>query len=154
METITEIPIVHPFWRKLPPQYLPRLKREAVRMHFEQNQQIFQTDAEADRFYLLETGCVALETPFLPGRGVVQIQTVEAGEALGWSWFFPPYHWHFGARALVPSDLITIDAHFIRDEVERDHDFGYEIAIRIGEVLFRRLETMRTQLLQGLESRR
>ena len=28
------------------------------------------------------------------------IETLEAGEVVGWSWLFPPYRWHFDARAL------------------------------------------------------
>ena len=23
------------------------------------------------------------------------IQTLRAGDVVGWSWLFPPYHWHF-----------------------------------------------------------
>ena len=30
----------------------------------------------------------------------VTIETLEAGEVVGWSWLFPPYRWHFDARAL------------------------------------------------------
>ena len=29
------------------------------------------------------------------------IETIEAGEVVGWSWLFPPYRWHFDARALT-----------------------------------------------------
>ena len=52
----------------------------------------------ADTFYVLRHGSVALET-FVPTRGPVVIETIEAGEVLGWSWLFAPYRWHFDARA-------------------------------------------------------
>ena len=35
-----------------------------------------------------------------PARGAVVIETIETGEVVGWSWLFPPYRWHFDARAL------------------------------------------------------
>ena len=37
------------------------------------------------------------------------IETIEAGEVLGWSWLFPPYRWHFDARALAPVRATAFD---------------------------------------------
>ena len=56
---------------------------------------------QADHFYLVRHGVVAIET-FVPGRTTTTIETIETGEIIGWSWLFPPYRWHFDARALVP----------------------------------------------------
>jgi hypothetical protein len=90
---------------------------------------------------------VALETPFIPGKGVMTIQTLEAGEALGWSWLFPPFVWHFGARAIQPTDLVVFDARFLRQKASEDHEFGYELAMRVGNVMLQRLQATRLQLL-------
>ena len=30
------------------------------------------------------------------------IETLDAGEILGWSWLFPPYRWHFDAPRVEP----------------------------------------------------
>jgi hypothetical protein len=35
---------------------------------------------------------------------VTTVQAVNAGEALGWSWLFPPYRWHFSGRAIQPTE--------------------------------------------------
>ena len=43
-------------------------------------------------------GRVALETTSR-ARGASSIETLEPGEVIGWSWLFPPYRWHFDARA-------------------------------------------------------
>ena len=64
-------------------------------------QLLFREGDPADTFYLVRHGSVALET-FVPARGPVMIETLEAGEVVGWSWLFPPYRWHFDARALSP----------------------------------------------------
>jgi hypothetical protein len=90
---------------------------------------------------------VALETPFIPGKGVIIIQTLSAGEVLGWSWLFPPYVWHFGAITLEPTDLIVFDAEFLRRKAGEDHEFGYELAMRVGAVMLERLQATRLQLL-------
>ena len=44
-------------------------------------------------------GSVAIETE-VPGRGAVTVETLHAGDVLGWSWLLPPYRSAFGARAL------------------------------------------------------
>ena len=52
-------------------------------------QYLFREGDPADVFYVVRHGSVALET-FVPARGAVTIETLEAGEVLGWSWLFPP----------------------------------------------------------------
>ena len=38
---------------------------------------------------LIDKGAVTLES-FVPGRGVTTVQTIGTGDALDWSWLFPP----------------------------------------------------------------
>ena len=35
------------------------------------------------------------------GDEVVKIDEVGPSDLLGWSWIFPPYVWHFDARAIA-----------------------------------------------------
>ena len=51
---------------------------------------------------LIESGNVELESGEGFGEPVV-IETIGAGDLLGWSWMFPPYVWHFTARAAEPT---------------------------------------------------
>ena len=115
MEALENIIARHPFLENLHQRYSHLLRQCATLQHFGPRQQIFQTGSEADHFYLIYQGRVALETPFIPGNGVVIIQTLEAGEALGWSWLFPRFVWHFCARAIEPTDVVGFDAAVLRD---------------------------------------
>jgi CRP-like cAMP-binding protein len=83
----------------------------------------------------------------MKNKGMTPIQEIGAGEALGWSWLFPPYFWHFNARALEPTDAIFLYATPLRDECESDHELGYELVKRMAEVMLRRLQATRRQLL-------
>jgi len=56
----------------------------------------------------------------------VQIQTIGTGDVLGWSWLFPPYYWHFDARAITPVKAIFFYGTALREEGERDNDFGLD----------------------------
>ena len=69
-------------------------------VHFDAGRALFREGDAADTFYVVRHGSVALET-FVPTRGPMMIETIEAGEVIGWSWLFAPYRWHFDARALT-----------------------------------------------------
>ena len=71
---------------------------------------------------------------------------------LGWSWLFPPYYWHFDARALQPTKAIFFYGTWLRENCERDHDFGYELIKRVSAVVIARLQTVRKRVVE-LESK-
>lgn len=108
---------------------------------------IFREGDPANRFYLIHNGKVALES-YAQDRGMKQITTVGAGEVLGWSWLFPPYYWHFDARAVEPTEAIFFYATPLREECESDHELGYELMKRTALVMMRRLEATRRQMLK------
>jgi CRP-like cAMP-binding protein len=85
------------------------LKECATYVKFDLHQPIFQAESAAEHFYLIHQGYVALEA-FMPGKGVIAIQTLGPGEALGWLWLFPPYRWHFSARSadIVSEHVVSV----------------------------------------------
>ena len=119
-------------------------------MQFEAGQQIFQEGDWANRFYLILDGEVALESS-VKDRGIVPIQTIGAGEVLGWSWLFPPYYWHFDARALRPTTAIFFYGTRLRERCEQDHDLGYGLTMRMAEIMMKRLQATRRRLLEALK---
>ena len=77
------------------------------------------------------------------------IQTLTAGHVLGWSWLFPPYYWHFDARALEPTRAIFFYGTRLREECEQDPDLGYALMKRVTQVLINRLQATRRQILDS-----
>jgi hypothetical protein len=82
-----------------------------------------------------------------PPRGTALIETIEAGEVLGWSWLFPPYRWHFDARALLPVRATAFDGRCLRGKCADDRDLGYELMSRFAQILIDRLQWTRLRLL-------
>ena len=107
----------------------------------------------AECFYLIRSGSVALETD-VPGRGPLIIETLHAGELLGWSWLFSPYRWQFDARAVYPCSLVAFDAASVRAQCEADHELGYELMLRFAHCIAERLQATRLQLLDVYGSHR
>ena len=99
----------------------------------------------AERFFLIRRGTVALQVQ-APGR-TLTIETLQAGDPVGWSWLFAPYRWQLDARALEPCELIGFDGVCLRGKCEADHDLGYELMRRFAENLVDRLQATRLQLI-------
>lgn len=146
METPRPILAQEPFFLGMPQYILDLLEGCAFDVHFDAGTLIFREGGAANTFYLIREGRVALET-YAPNRGLVTIETIEAGEALGWSWLFPPYLWHFAARVVEPVSAIAFDAVCLRAQCEAYHDLGYELMRRISAVIIQRLQATRLRLL-------
>jgi len=151
MKTLETTIAEHPFFHDLAPAFYPLLAACARREKFRANEQIFRKDFDAGSFYLILDGEIALETPYIPGEGVITILTLGAGEALGWSWLFPPYQWHFSARAVQDTEAIVFNADELRTLAGDNTAFGYCLAIRVGGVLLQRLQSTRVRLLDICE---
>lgn len=138
----------HPFLQGLTFRQLSILSAHAMRSHFAAGQVIFREGDPANRFYLILTGQVALES-CTRERGRILIQTLGPGDVLGWSWMFPPFTWHFDARALEPTEAVFFYGTRLREQCEEDRDLGYELIRRAAQVLIERLQATRKKLLQA-----
>lgn len=107
---------------------------------------ILQERKPAEQFYIIEEGRVALEV-YAPNLGAIVIQTLVAGDALGWSWLIPPYLWQFDAHAVEPVHVVQFDAACLRAAFDDDPALGYAVLKRLATVMGRRLRTTRLQLL-------
>ncbi len=136
----------HPFLKDMDQELISTLTSCASNVVFLEGRYLFHEGEDAKTFYLLRAGRVALEAG-ASERGQIRIQTLGPGEVLGWSWLIAPYRWHFDAYAVEQVHAFAIDATCLREKSETDWHFGYEMLRRFSEVLERRLEATRLQLL-------
>jgi len=146
METIETLLRASPVFEGLSPDRLAFVAGCASNVHFDGGAVIFREGDEANTFYLVRHGSVALEM-FVPARGSAVIETIEAGEVVGWSWLFPPYRWHFDARALTTVRATAFDGACLRGKCEDDPALGYDLMSRFAQVLIERLQWTRLRLL-------
>ena len=135
-----------PFFAGLRASELELLAGCAKNVHFAQGDVLFREGDPANAFYVVRGGTVALET-FAPARGGMTIETIDAGEVIGWSWLFAPYRWHFDARALSPVRATAFDGECLRGKCEQDPALGYDLMKRFAQVLIERLQWTRLRLL-------
>ncbi len=146
MENLESILAEHPFFQGLKEDHLNLIVGCASNVRFDAGKYILREGEEANTFYLLRFGKVALEL-VTPNKGAIIIETLDQGDILGWSWLIPPYMWRFDAKAIELTRAIAIDGKCLRRKVEADHDLGYEIMKRFSELLSKRFEATRFQLL-------
>jgi CRP-like cAMP-binding protein len=137
---------LHPFLAGMSRTHLALLTDCAMAAHFKKRETILCEGEFADRFYLIETGRVALESAAGFGKPLT-VETIGPGDLLGWSWMFPPYAWHFTARALEPTEAIFFYGPILREYCEKDHSLGYELFKRMSAVMIRRLQAARKRML-------
>lgn len=146
MKTLEGILAQHPFFSRLNPRYHQLLVGCASNVRFTAGEIILQQGQEADTFYLIREGKVALEV-VAPGHGSLTIETLGSGEMLGWSWLIPPYLWEFDARAVEMTRAIALDGKCLRGKCEADHELGYELMKEVAFTLGQRLDATRLRLL-------
>jgi len=145
MQTIEAIIAGHPFWHGLSSEFLPSVAESAALQAFGVDELIFHERQDADHLYLLHRGRVALEA-FLPGRGVTTLQMLGPGEALGWTWLFPPYRWQHSARSVDATEIVSFSALSLRHQAEKCPAFGRDLVTRMAQVLLQRLQATRQKL--------
>ena len=82
----------------------------------------------------------------------IRIEEIHDGDLLGWSWLFPPYAWHFTARALEETDAIFFYGTILREYCEKDHSLGFELFKRMSVVMLRRLQAARQKLISARQT--
>ena len=146
IHTLEPILREHPFFTGMDDEHIQLLVGCSSNVRFNEGQVIFREGDPADQFYLIREGLVSLQF-MVPHRGLTTVNTVGAGEVMGWSWLFPPYRWHFDARAQQPTHALAFDGKCLRQKCEQDHDLGYQVFKRFMQIITERLESTRLQLL-------
>ncbi len=134
-----------PLIQGLEPSHIERLAALATEASFEKGQVIFRERDAHQWFYIILSGEVALEIT-AAGR-TFRVQTLKAGEELGWSSMLAGERKHFQARALQPVRAAAFDAEKLQSACREDQKFGYAVLSRLLRVVSSRLEATRLRLL-------
>lgn len=135
----------HPFCADMTPAVRERLAACAQEVQFDENAYLLRQNAQAKTFYLIEAGQVEIKIAGA-ATGHAPLETLSAGEAVGWSWFLPPHRWHFDAIARIPTRALALDADCLRSAMDADSAVGYAITRGLLAVVAQRLQASRMQL--------
>ena len=136
----------HPFTHDMEEAWKEVLAEMAQLQTYPPDALLLREGRAADAFFLIVDGLVAIEM-FAPERGTLRLQTVSAGEVVGWSWALPPYRWEFDARALAETTAVGLAAAALRARMSQDCALAAWILSRLLAVVAGRLKATRLQLL-------
>lgn len=115
-------------------------------VHFAPNEYLTREDEDADYFYVIKSGKVAVQLHD-PGKGDMVISTLGKDDIAGFSWIFPPYKYTFDIKALGHTSAVAIDGKCIRSKCEKDKELGYQLMKQFASLAITRLSNLRMQLL-------
>ncbi|CAG7613944.1 Crp/Fnr family transcriptional regulator [Actinacidiphila bryophytorum] len=130
----------------LPAPGRDRLLDLAREVFFPAGTRIFEEGDQADRFWVIHTGSVILDTR-VPGNPAAPVEILSPGDLLGCSWLFPPYTWHLGAEAQSDVRAHQFDATTVRALSRADLEFGEALARRVAQIIAHRMQSARMRLL-------
>ena len=134
------------FLRGMETSQLDTLARAASEVSYPAGHRLFADGNYADKFWLIESGQVALDL-LMPGEGPVVVDNIGIGGIVGWSWLLPPYQWAFGGVCVTEVRAYQFDAKAVRELCAADPALSAELTARLFEVVARRLQDTRTRLI-------
>jgi CRP-like cAMP-binding protein len=136
----------HPFGKVLSEPQLERLFRCGTVVEVPAGAFVFREGDSADCLFLIRAGQVALEQHVV-GRAPTQMETLQAGDVLGFSWLFEESRWTLDARAVQATELLALDGPCVRVEMQADPALGLVVATQLMHQLYARLQRVRLQRL-------
>jgi CRP/FNR family transcriptional regulator, cyclic AMP receptor protein len=134
----------HPYVKAFEPAHVDKLAALATTVHFERDHVMFHEGDECSEFYMIVSGTIALEIEE-PGH-TLRVQTLGAGDELGWSALLMGSGKHFQARALERVEALAFDAMALLSACKEDPAFGFAFMHRLLAVVAGRLQSTRLQV--------
>lgn len=136
----------HPFFAGLDAGSVQQPAGCARNEHLKAGEYLFREGGSAEHFYVIIHGRIALEL-YTANSGPHVLDTSGEGEVLDWPWPVPPHRWFFGARAVEPTTVVSLESACLRRKCDDDPRLGYEFVLRVAQVMSHRLQATRVRLL-------
>ena len=146
MEGLEQIIGKHPFFKGMSAAHIKLLSGCAKNVRFKKTAFIFREGEQANTFYCIRAGCVALEF-HTPNKGATRFDYRKAGDVPGWSWLVAPHRWYSDACAVDDVRALAFDGACLRGKWEDDSELGYQMYKRFVPLICRSLQATRLQLI-------
>jgi CRP-like cAMP-binding protein len=146
-ESLPALLRAHPFVASFEPRHVERLAKLGRLVHFDRDIVLFHEGDERSEFYLIVSGMVSLEMEMPAPDQTIRVQTLFAGDELGWSALLTGRGKYFQARTLEPVDALAFEGSQLLDACREDKEFGFALMQRLLSVVAERLQATRLQVL-------
>jgi CRP/FNR family transcriptional regulator len=109
---------------------------------------IVRENESAKKFYIIEEGMVTLK---MEEGGSTLSTIIKKGDLFGWASLVEPYRYTATALALEDSKVLSIESDPFKNKfLQKDLKFAFKFMNRLVQLLSRRLEDSRKQLISSL----
>ncbi len=130
------------------PAHFKDLAMAGEEVELEEGEWLFREGDEADGLYLIVSGTVDLKIALdASGERQADLETLVAGEVLGWSALVEPYLYTLGAVVTSRASLVKLDAARLRKLLEDNPQLGFQIMTRLASVIGDRLKNLRVRFV-------
>ncbi len=130
------------------------LARIACWESYAEEETIITEGTEATRFYVIESGRVAVEMKVQFGAQAISRQAtteiLDGGNYFGWSTLVPPHIYTSSVVSIEPVRVIRLDGHELRKLIDEDPYLGYRFMQVITNIISKRLIRTRNTLVHAL----
>ncbi|MCW9048009.1 MAG: cyclic nucleotide-binding domain-containing protein [Gammaproteobacteria bacterium] len=138
----------HAAFSNLDPAHIDILVQHAQERSFVVGDLLFRQMDLAEHFFILMDGSIKVQVPAIMGPALV-VQTLGAGDILGWSWLIAPYKWTFEAMAELDSRVLVFDGKALLQHCETDYNFGYTLMKMFAGLMSERLHAARIKMMDS-----
>ncbi len=131
----------------IPLEKLEEIAPLANEIHAKAGEKLFCEGCEADKFYILLEGSVALSMKLTSRPENLVLGVInQYGQIFGWSVVVSARHYTATAECKEDSHLISFSGKDLRAFLEKDPEIGFTIAMRMVEIVSSRLRYYRVLL--------
>lgn len=136
-----------PFFSGFKQDQIVTLAKYADELHVDKNHYFHKEGDELSNFYIIVDGEVNIVSTLPQKDKEVIISTLAAGDLFGWSALVPPYVSTAGAKAVIPTNVISFSSKELLKIFEKDCEFGFLMMQKVAQVIRDRLNAIRIETL-------
>ena len=116
-------------------------------------QHLFLLGDDANELFVVLRGSLNLCLPIALHGSVkdITVESVGAGQALGWSALVKPYRFTLSARATEPSEVVGFARSDLQQLFQAESGIGYSVLTRVSEIMGIRLVTFQALWVRELQ---
>lgn len=146
IKTVKDYLVEATFFKEMADHHLELLSGCGKIMHFDTGDFLLKEGEEANSFYLILKGEVAVES-HMPACEPMMVSKCGADNITGFSWLFPPYLNQFDSRALTKVKVIHLNGKCLRGKLDDDHDLGYQLMKQFAQIMLQRMQANRRLIM-------
>jgi CRP/FNR family cyclic AMP-dependent transcriptional regulator len=151
IENIQSILTENYFFKDFTPSEIELLVKHAKFKTFNEGEFLFSTGQEAKSFYLVISGTVSLQVSSHE-HGIIELDSVQDSEFIGWSWLKSPFIYKFDAINFVKTKTLKFDAKELKKEMDINHEFGFKMYKLFTLILIERLQAAKENIIDIYEN--